>query len=86
MTASGITDANPNTTVTQVAFCVDSNKDGKLEPGTDTLLDYATMSNGVWTLGFFTSGWASGTYTPFAPAEDSDGVFGDPSALPFTLM
>src|SRR5262249_19033384 len=38
LTASNITDANPGATITQVAFYVDSNRDGILEAGTDTLL------------------------------------------------
>ena len=38
LTASSITDGNPGVTITQVAFYLDSNNDGTLEPGTDTLL------------------------------------------------
>jgi hypothetical protein len=38
LTASSITDAKANSTIAQVAFYVDSNNDGFLEPGTDTLL------------------------------------------------
>ncbi|HKB40230.1 MAG TPA: hypothetical protein VKD72_27620, partial [Gemmataceae bacterium] len=78
LTASNITDANPGAGITQVAFYQDSNGDGTLEPGTDTLLGYATQTSpGVWT---FTGSLASGTYTLFAQAEDSYGVFSDPLA------
>jgi uncharacterized delta-60 repeat protein len=86
LTASNITDSNPNSTITQVAFYVDSNGDGKLEPSTDTLLGYATQTTpGVWTF-TFTVNLAPGTYTLFALAEDSYGVFGDPLALMLTVQ
>ena len=86
LTASSITDTNPNSTITQVAFCVDSNNDGILEPGTDTLLGYATQTSpGVWTF-TFTVNLPSGTYTLFAQAEDSYGVFGDSVSLALTVQ
>jgi uncharacterized delta-60 repeat protein len=86
LTASGITDANPNSTTTQVAFYVDSNNDGILEPGTDTLLGYATQTSpGVWTF-TFTVNLSPGTYTLFAQAEDSYGVFGDPASLGLSVQ
>jgi hypothetical protein len=85
LTASNITDGNPNSTVTQVAFYLDSNGDGKLEPGTDTLLGYATQTSpGVWTFSF-TVNLAPGTYTLFSQAEDGYGAFGDPHALSWTV-
>src|SRR5262249_29297679 len=71
LTASNITDTNPGSSITQVAFYVDSNGDGKLEPGTDTLLGYATQTSpGVWTFNF-TVTLAPGSYTLFAQAQDS---------------
>jgi hypothetical protein len=71
-----------------VAFYLDSNNDGKLEPGTDALLGYATQSSpGVWTLTDSSAfGLTKGTYTLFARAEGSDGVFGDPVALTLTVQ
>jgi uncharacterized delta-60 repeat protein len=81
LTASDITDANPASTITQVAFYVDSNGDGKLEPGSDTLLGYAIQTSpGVWTL-TFTVTLAPGSYTLFAQAQDNFGVLGDAIAL-----
>src|SRR5205085_1402916 len=44
LSASNITDGNPGSTITQVAFYLDSNGDGILEPGSDTLLGYGTQS------------------------------------------
>jgi len=86
LTASGITDANPNNTITQVALYVHSNNDGILEAGTDTLLGYATQTSpGVWTF-TFTVNLSAGTYTLFAQAEDSYGVFGDPVLLALTVQ
>jgi hypothetical protein len=76
---------NPGSTVTQVAFYVDSNGDGLLEP-TDTLLGYAVQASpGTWTF-TFTVGPAPGTYTLFAQAEDNYGVFSDPLALRFQVL
>jgi uncharacterized delta-60 repeat protein len=88
VTASNITDANPNVTITQVAIYLDSNNDGTLEPGTDQLLGYATQTSpGVWTLtNSSVFGLTAGTYTLFAQAEDSDGVLGDPIALTLTVQ
>jgi uncharacterized delta-60 repeat protein len=80
LTASNITLADPNSTITQVAFYVDSNGDGALDAG-DTLLGYATQTSpGVWTF-TFTVNLTPGTYTLFTQAEDSDGVFSDPLTL-----
>jgi uncharacterized delta-60 repeat protein len=79
LTASNITDGNPNSTITQVAFYVQIN-------GNNTLLGYGTQTGpGVWTL-TFTVNLAPGTYTLFAQAEDSYGVFGDPLALTLTVQ
>jgi uncharacterized delta-60 repeat protein len=86
LTAANITDGNPNATITQVAFYLDSNGDGQLEPGTDTLLGYATQSSpGVWTF-TFTATLTPGTYTLFSQAEDGYGAFGDPDAITFTVQ
>ena len=85
LTASNITDGNAAATIAQVAFYVDSNNDGILEPGTDTLLGYGTQTSpGVWSF-TFTVTQASGSYTLFAQAQDSYGVFGDPVALTLTV-
>ena len=70
LTASNLTDGDPSgsgyATVTQVAFyAVDSSNN-------QYLLGYGTQSNGVWTLNYSVS-LASGSYTIFAQATDSDG-------------
>ena len=79
LTAGNIQDANPGATITQVAFYVQIN-------GTNTLLGYGAQTNpGVWTL-TFTVNLAPGTYTLFAQAEDSYGVFGDPFFLALTVQ
>jgi uncharacterized delta-60 repeat protein len=86
LTAGNITDANPGAAITQVAFYVDSNGDGKLDSTTDTLLGYATQTSpGVWTF-TFTVSLAPGTYKLFAQAEDSYGVFSDPIALNLQVL
>ena len=65
--------------ITQVAFyAVDSS-------GAQTLLGYGTQSNGVWTLNYAVS-LASGSYTLFAQATDSDGIIGDSAFLTLSLQ
>jgi hypothetical protein len=87
LTAANVVPLNPGTTVTQVAFYLDSNNDGTLEPGSDVLLGYATLGgNGTWTLTVSTAGLAPGTYTLFARAKDSDDAFSDPIALTLVVQ
>jgi uncharacterized delta-60 repeat protein len=80
LTASNISDGNPNSTITQVAFYyIDSS-------GIQQLLGYGTQTSpGAWTF-TFTVNLTSGTYTLYAQAEDSNGVFGDPFALTLTVQ
>jgi uncharacterized delta-60 repeat protein len=86
LTASNISDGDPNSSITQVALYLDSNNDGKLDSG-DTLLSYATQTSpGVWTLTNSSAfGLTAGNYTLFAQAEDGFGVLGDPDALTLTV-
>jgi uncharacterized delta-60 repeat protein len=87
LTASNMVDNNPGGTITQVAFYLDSNGDGKLETGTDMLLGYGTQTSpGVWTLTFSTAGWTAGSFTLFGQAEDNYGVFSDALAVSLVLM
>lgn len=87
LTASNITDSyNPNSTITQVAFYVDANGDGKLDPSTDTLVGYGTYSGGTWTFTSSTAEWLSGSYTLFAQAQDSYNAFSDPLALTLLVV
>jgi uncharacterized delta-60 repeat protein len=75
LTASNITDGNPNSTITQVTFYYYDST------GTKQVLGYGTQTSaGVWTLNF-TVTLAPGTYTLYAQAQDSYGVFGDPLSL-----
>jgi hypothetical protein len=77
LTAGNVAPLNPGSTVTQVAFYVDSNGDGVLDTGDTRLSGTLTQSAGTWTLGLDTTGWALGTYKLFAQAEDSYGAFSD---------
>jgi len=80
LTASNISDGNPNSTITQVAFYyIDST-------GTQQVLGYGTSDGlGDWTLSFTVS-LLPGTYTLYAQAQDSYGAFGDPLALTLTVQ
>jgi uncharacterized delta-60 repeat protein len=79
LTASNITDGNPNSTITQVTFYYfDSN-------GNKVVLGYGTEdSSGNWNLTFNVS-LTAGTYTIYAQAEDNYGVLGDPDSLSLTV-
>ena len=80
--ALSITDGNyiSTPTVTQVAFYYDDSS------GTKHVLGYGIQTSpGVWALSF-TVNLASGTYTLYAQAEDSYGVFGDPLSFSLTVQ
>jgi uncharacterized delta-60 repeat protein len=79
LTASNLTDRNPNSTIRQMAFYVQVN-------GTNTLLGYGTLNNGNWTFTFSTTGWATGSYRLIAQATDGYGVVGDPMALDLSVL
>jgi uncharacterized delta-60 repeat protein len=81
LTAGNITDGNPGGTITQVAFYYLDSNGNKVDLGTG-----GQTNPGVWTLMFSTTGWAAGTYTLFAQAEDSYGVVGDPAAAALNIQ
>ena len=83
LSASGILNSNPSSTIVQVAFYQDANGNGILDSG-DTLLGYGTNVNGVWSFTFTPT--TSGTYTLFAQATDSNGVLSDPVALTLQVI
>jgi uncharacterized delta-60 repeat protein len=86
LTAGNITDPNPGATITQVAFYLDANGDGVLTAA-DTLLGYGTRNpEGTWAFTFSTAGWAPGSYTLFAEAQDSCGAWGSPAATTVGLV
>jgi uncharacterized protein (DUF2147 family) len=87
LTASNVTDGSSNGTISQVAFYLDSNNDGTLEPGTDMLLGNATQTSpGVWTGTANTpANTPDRTYILFAQAKDSNGALSTPSAIPLTV-
>lgn len=85
LTAADVRPLNPGSTITQVAFYLDSNGDGILDPAADTLLGYGTQtSTGTWTFSFTFS--TAGTYKLFAQAKDSYGAFSDPLALSLQVL
>ena len=86
LTVSNLTDPNAGGSIIQVAIYLDSNGDGALEPGSDTLVGYATQTSpGVWTLNY-TVNLTPGTYTLFAQAKDNYSLFSDPFALSLTVQ
>jgi uncharacterized delta-60 repeat protein len=79
LTASNITDANPNSTVTQVTFYYFDGSGNKVVLGTVTAPD----GSGNWSLAV---SLPAGSYTIDALAEDSYGVFGDAFALNLSVQ
>jgi uncharacterized delta-60 repeat protein len=79
LAASNLTDANPNSTITQVTFYYFDASGNKVVLGTVTAPD----GSGNWDL---TVSLAVGSYTIYAQAEDSYGVFGDPFALNLSVQ
>jgi uncharacterized delta-60 repeat protein len=79
--ASNITDSNPGSTITQVAFYAQVN-------GVNTLLGYGAQSSpGAWTFKLTRpAGWAAGTYTLLAQATDNFGVLGEPLSLDLQVL
>jgi hypothetical protein len=74
----GASTVNPNLTITQVAFYLETNSNGVPNPSTDQLLGYGTPSTILnaqhnWMLTMSTSELTAGTYTLFAQATDSNG-------------
>jgi uncharacterized delta-60 repeat protein len=80
LTAQNITDTNPGAAVTGVTFYYYDGTGTKQVVG-----NVMQTSPGVWT-STFTVGLAPGSYTLYAQAEDSYGVFGDPLALALTVQ
>jgi uncharacterized delta-60 repeat protein len=82
LTANNITDEIPSATITQVAFYYFDSSGNQVTLGT------VTVSNaGSWTLSSATAfGLPAGTYTIYAQAEDSYGIFGDPFAITLTVQ
>jgi uncharacterized delta-60 repeat protein len=80
LTASNITDGNAGATITQVSFYYFDGSGNNVTLGNGT-----QTSPGVWTLNW-TVNLTAGTYTIYAQAEDSYGVFGDTFALALTVQ
>jgi len=79
LSASNISDGNPNSTITQVTFYYFDANGNKVVLGTGT-----QDSSGNWVLNV-TINLPSGTYTLYAQAQDNYGVLGDPAALTLTV-
>jgi hypothetical protein len=80
LTASNISDGNPGATITQVSFYYFDSTGAKHVLGNGT-----QSSTGVWTL-TVKANLAPGTYTLYAQALDSSGLFSDRLALTLTVQ
>jgi uncharacterized delta-60 repeat protein len=81
LTVSNITDGNPGASITQVEFYYYAGGN-KVTLGTVT-----QPTAGAWTLTSQNAfGLTTGTYTIYAQAEDSYGVFGDPVSISLTVL
>ena len=79
LTANDLTDGNPNSTGTQVAFYYDGRGD-KVTLGT------VTQGSGDARRVTFTVSLPPGSYTLYAQAQDSYGAFGYPTALTLQVV
>ncbi|HZU36472.1 MAG TPA: hypothetical protein VFA18_11215, partial [Gemmataceae bacterium] len=79
LTASNISDDNPNSTISQVTFFYYDSSGHEIVVGTVTAPD----SNGNWTV---SASLLPGGYTLYAQATDSYGVLGDPLAYALTVQ
>jgi hypothetical protein len=91
LTAGNVYAINPGVSITQVAFYLDLNNDGVLQTSTDKLLGYGTTSTEAnashnWNITISTTGLAKGTYTIFAQALESDGLYSSPIAMTLTIQ
>jgi uncharacterized delta-60 repeat protein len=80
LTASNITDSNPNSTITQVTFYYFDNSGNKVTLGTAT-----QSSGGAWSVSVAIT-LPAGSYTIDAQAEDNYYVFGDPFAITLNVQ
>jgi len=80
LSASNIADGNAGATITQVSFYYFDGSGNKVTLGNAT-----QTSPGVWTLNL-TVNLTAGTYTIYAQAKDSYGVFSNPFALTLTVQ
>jgi hypothetical protein len=92
LTAGNVFAINNGDSIQRVAFYISSNNGAPFSAASDTLLGYGTgamnLPNGGssnWTLTIPTTGLAPGTYTIFAQALDSNGLFSDPIATTVTI-
>jgi uncharacterized delta-60 repeat protein len=79
LTAAHVTDANPGVSSTQVTFYYFDSTGARVVLGAVAVPD----SSGNWTL---QASLPPGSYTLYAQAQDSDGVFGDPVALALAVQ
>jgi hypothetical protein len=73
LTANNVTDSDG--TVAKVEFYRDTNGNGAIDAGTDTLLGTATSSGSGWKCTASTSGFPVGNITYLARAQDDDGAW-----------
>jgi len=70
--------ADSDGTVTEAEFYIDTNGNGLIEPGVDTLLGRDTSSAGGWSLITSTAGWNTGMQTYLARVRDNLGAWSNP--------
>ncbi len=80
ITLTALNVADSDGTVAQVEFYRDANGNGLLDVGTDTLLETDTSSTGGWSWTGATGGFALGSNTLLARAQDEDGAYSNVSS------
>ena len=72
LTASNV--AESGGTISNVTFYLESNGTPGLQIGSDTLVNPGVHSGTSWLVGDYTTGFASGTYTYYAVATDTNNI------------
>lgn len=86
LTAADVIALNPGSSVTRLAFYLDSDRDGRLTIS-DRLLAYGVLiGTRTWALTFSTDGLSPEEWSFFAVAEDSFGVLCDPIVITASVI
>jgi guanyl-specific ribonuclease Sa len=72
LTASNVSESGG--TISNVTFYLESNGTPGLQIGSDTLVSTGVHSGTSWLVGDYTTGFASGTYTYYAVATDTNNI------------
>lgn len=86
VTAGNVVESSGSSTITNVAFYLESNGVGGLQTAGDTSLGNGVRNGTTWSLAAQTAGMAPGSYSVYAIATDSAGVTGSVAAATLNIL